>query len=195
MFRVKFPTGAKLTSGSKLLFRFKRFIFDKSRAMEQGLFNDSIGDPPDTRDNSVHSKVVDNGTNAKKSEVAKAPKQIEALRDIVLTPGDTVEVKTVNNCITSIAMNHGIHTRVGQVESIKSESKTDRIGIVTGLYRMEENVRDFENSVVRFQDNEGIILGHVIGPFGKLGKCKVKLINEIDVSVGTQVVVISTTSI
>jgi hypothetical protein len=190
MFRIKFPTGAKLISGNKLTFRFKRFIFDKSRPMEQGIFDESIGDLPDVVE-IVSEKSVENDFVLKKSKASK--RVMENQKGLLLNDVDQ-SVSMIRNDINSnndssmILGENRVIQRCGQIESVKSES-TERIAIVSGLFRMEESVRDFVNTLVRLDGDEYPVLGVVIGPFGKLGKCKVSLYDGMQVAIHSKVVV------
>ena len=50
------------------------------------------------------------------------------------------------------------------------------IAIVSGAFTMEENIRDFAGCEVLAKDVEhnSSITGTLLGPFAKLGKCKVR---------------------
>jgi hypothetical protein len=63
--------------------------------------------------------------------------------------------------------------REAKIESLKVEAEV--IAIASGAFKMEENIRLYLGAKVYFQDKE---IGEVIGPFGKLGKCKVKIIHS-----------------
>jgi hypothetical protein len=62
--------------------------------------------------------------------------------------------------------------RTGTIDSIKETPEGDVVAIVSGAFRMEENIRLFAGSSV--VDANGCVVGEMIGPFAKMGKCKVK---------------------
>src|SRR4051812_32616054 len=67
MFRAKFPHGARISVGSKLLLQFKRFIYDENKRMEQsGIIEKLQEDAIDTAlatDNESNDKIItDNNT-------------------------------------------------------------------------------------------------------------------------------------
>jgi hypothetical protein len=71
----------------------------------------------------------------------------------------------------------GAEARTGTLESTKPEEPCAENGhttsvqaIVKGVFRMEENVRLYAGARVVC----GAVEGTLIGPFGKLGKCKVR---------------------
>ena len=58
------------------------------------------------------------------------------------------------------------------------------MAIVAGAFRMEENIRQYIGAnVVR----NGTMIGRLVGPFAKLGKCKVDLIDGATVALGVTV--------
>jgi hypothetical protein len=71
----------------------------------------------------------------------------------------------------------GAEARAGAIESVKPEEPCAENGntasvqaIVKGVFRMEENVRLYAGARVVC----GAVEGALMGPFGKLGKCKVR---------------------
>ena len=75
--------------------------------------------------------------------------------------------------------------RVGIVDVLKEEVDSRfSIAIVSGAFKLEENIREFVGSHVVGPDGEE---GEVLGPFAKTGKCKVKFPKGIVGPVGTQI--------
>ena len=62
--------------------------------------------------------------------------------------------------------------RTGTVESIKETSEGEYVAIVAGAFRMEESIRVYAGCSVR--GTEGVVQGQLLGPFAKMGKCKVQ---------------------
>lgn len=60
--------------------------------------------------------------------------------------------------------------RVGKIDSLKSEDAVEH-AVVSGVFRMEENIRLFVGLLCLTETDD---VGELIGPFGKLGKCKIK---------------------
>ena len=80
--------------------------------------------------------------------------------------GDTALVNTKSN--NDIA-------RIGKIESIKQTPEGEYVAIVVGAFRMEENIRAFSGSSASGEaGQEGVLLG----PFAKMGKCKVKFFHS-----------------
>lgn len=74
--------------------------------------------------------------------------------------------------------------RRGTVESIKASPSGENVAIVSGAFRMEENIRLHIGATVTLDGKE---VGQLVGPFAKLGKCKVNINNSAEVSVGVTV--------
>jgi small GTP-binding protein len=77
--------------------------------------------------------------------------------------------------------------RVGVVESCKSDLGSDSvIAIVSGAFRMEEKIRDLAGSQAKVHGHHPIT-GTLLGPFAKLGKCKVSFPLDSMISIGMSV--------
>jgi len=82
--------------------------------------------------------------------------------------------------------------RVGRIESIKAESTTDQridCAIIVGAFKMEENIRNFVGNKVYNDNGEE---GELVGPFGKLGKCKVRFLSGCSSAVDSIVQIVNT---
>jgi selenocysteine-specific elongation factor len=213
MFRVKFEPGIRVTVGSALRMRFKRFVYDKSRSMEQKGVDEIIDQSvPEI----VDPMTVDDGEPRyrKKTGRPKTP----ALGPAVASPGRALREQrapaeasgrtspssisslgssnsagkphealahSTESAPTSIAVDipavaavsnySDLEQRVGIIETMKSDTaEGDGGGVVVVIkdaFRMEENIKSFVNRVVIGPNAE---VGTLLGPFGKLGKCKAK---------------------
>jgi small GTP-binding protein len=77
--------------------------------------------------------------------------------------------------------------RVGLVESFKRDLGSDSvIAIVSGAFTMEEKIRDLAGSQAKIHGHHPIT-GTLLGPFAKLGKCKVSFPLDSTVSIGMSV--------
>ena len=73
--------------------------------------------------------------------------------------------------------------RAGTVESVKSEpDDPSLVAIVAGAFRMEENIRKAAGARACLRGTPGE--GALVGPFAKMGKCKVRFPAGTDVAAG-----------
>ena len=80
--------------------------------------------------------------------------------------------------------------RIGTIESLKPDSDPGSseltvVAIVTGAFSREENIRKYKDSNVRVVGKN--ICGLLVGPFAKLGKCKIMFFDGIHIVVGDAV--------
>lgn len=172
-FKVRFENGARqVRTGSRLTLRLKRYANDDKRTMRQGEERDEprdlgIPDECQTEDvppvSATHSK--------KKSMRAGRSGQPAPVSDQSVPQSAVTSVFTGAEAAVS-------GTRRGVIESIKEESgeSGERLvtAIVSGLFRMDENIRAHVGRAVTGPGNE---VGEIRGPFGKMGKCKVLFSN------------------
>lgn len=87
--------------------------------------------------------------------------------------------------------------REGLLESVKGDDGME--AIVSGAFRMEENIRNFIDTLRIVSP----VVGELVGPFGKMGKCKVRFPDgykgaliyiAVDISISI-LVIITTTSV
>lgn len=159
-FRVRFEKGAKgLTIGQPLTLRFKRFLHDRVKGMHQrGIdFNDD-----DLRDQ-FHN-------------------QFDDLSDLTISNNnyndddENVDDDT-NKYTTENALrvdNKVAAFRCGTIEKVKEGTGPDLVmTIIVGIFTQEENIREYVGSKASLSDDADCI-GRLIGPFAKMGKCKVE---------------------
>lgn len=196
-FRVKFPAGARLQVGDTLLFRYKKYLFDKTKAMVQADVDEEC--VPDVSDPEA-GEVADADADVRMArKAAPAVVEMEAKPTVeapLLPPtpptAPAVPVLAVRaenplpvvaaeaieqsaHAISQIAPPANTTMREGQIESLKPDPDTPSamIAIVSGAFRMEENVKAFTGAVARAGQEEGLL----VGAFGKMGKCKVRFVD------------------
>lgn len=146
-FKVKFlgSSGIPLAPGTRLLLRYKRFIHDKLKSPSQAGMYEAIQDITPTEEPSS-------------DEAPTVPQST--------TPLESAQVSSV------IAFEEIIDVRRGIVESIKqSDDDSGCIVIASNAFTMEENIKQWIGSSVDGINDEH---GELIGPFAKMGKCKIK---------------------
>ena len=74
--------------------------------------------------------------------------------------------------------------RCGTIESIKETAEGEFVAVVAGAFRMEENIRLFAGAQVYLN---GVEIGEVIGPYAKMGKCKVMITTNLDTPLKSKV--------
>ena len=235
---MKFPEGARLTVGSKLLFRYKRYVFDKAKRMVQTGLDElratediapesdwlvealSLQEQQDAEAASARqlgkkgkpgkTSKAEKATNsaaasssndepvkeatavvAEEMKVAEVttptvPAQAPTSQTPFVLPSSHVPITTaaaVSPTGVGAACAQG-EVRVGIIESVKTEEPCPEnaqaqalVAIVKGAFRMEENVRLFAGA----RTVCGSATGQVVGPFGKMGKCKVRFPTAADV--------------
>jgi selenocysteine-specific elongation factor len=116
--------------------------------------------------------AVNNGQQS--TEIASTIPEMEEPEQ-VLSLNEPVDQSTVRNSFHSLSVsNPNQEIRTGKIESIKHESTDppfDQI-IVSGAFKMEENIRLYLGAVCITEKDE---IGELIGSFGKMGKCKIKI--------------------
>ena len=80
--------------------------------------------------------------------------------------------------------------RVGIIESFKPDSDPGSsdltvVAIVTGAFSREENIRKYKDSKVRVIGKN--VSGLLVGPFAKLGKCKIGFLDGVHIALGDTV--------
>ena len=177
-FKVKFSSGVPRTCvyvGSKLILRFKRFVHDKTKRMCQfdrdfdHLVPDSTPGEVDMVEGEGEKARNGNvgGRSAGRGEISNKSTKIQTSKD--------KDRKTVN--------------RKGIIESLKEDGE---LAIVSGAFSMEEDIRSHAGSQVHIVV-EGVQkgVGVLIGPFAKLGKCKVRLEEKYDAALLGATVIIT----
>jgi hypothetical protein len=82
---------------------------------------------------------------------------------------------------------------VGKIDSIKVEQEGSAavIAIVEGAFRMEENIRTYAGAKAKGPAGES---GELLGPFAKMGKCKVRFEAGCSGPVGGEVEILLSSS-
>lgn len=173
-FKVKFAAGvprSKMTEGSPLVLRFKRFLNDKLKQMRQT--------PEDSGDMGTvapedHAPIKEaeqdleapTPSDKKKSSISVVPQRP--------SPVPTPAIQDISIAAQSEASRVHVNSRIGNIESLKDEVEGSpglfTTAIVTGAFRIEENIKLHCGSAALGPNGQK---GEVKGPFAKLGKCKV----------------------
>jgi hypothetical protein len=193
-FKVKFihgiPSSYVIAGSTKLLLKYKRYTNDKSKAMIQtGLGFDDFD--LNTK-NLVGTTTISTESSAEKS---LNDEMMQILTNKVTSididdsvPSETVIFKESESKKEEISppideKRSNSHSRSGIVESVKT-GPDGVIAIVTQAFKMEENIKNYAGFVVYCNET---VIGEVLGPYAKLGKCKIKLLQEELVKVGDTV--------
>ena len=188
-FRVKFNKGAKIQLGSKLVLKFKKYIYDKNMEMVQAIVTpeEELNEPDFMHIYSNKDIIVnddeDEEQNVKKDKRKKKNDQIKTIDSILTNDKNdkSNDNNNGNNSGDSNCSNGNSRLRTGIIESVKlaDDSPNQYMCIVKGAFRMEENIRLYIGKQVIGPNGEN---GHLIGPFAKLGKCKVLFDNLVNTS-------------
>jgi hypothetical protein len=233
-FKLKFNRGTRLTIGSKLVLRYKRYIFDKSKKIYQPEEPSDLDLPDEIPDDPAISQIIPIKSKRNKSRsvtvsnleerqstlnVISPSEMIETIKPIQFISVNEVNLPSITpetpisssiqlleqissnnvsdngntnaNTFSTTALNYEV--RIGIVDSIKQESSGEMISshnlplyqvIVQGAFKMEENIRRFIGSEVLGAQGER---GQLMGPYAKMGKCKVTFPNGFQSSVGSKV--------
>lgn len=212
-FKVKFVDGVRLSPGAGNLFlKYKRFINDKTKLMNQtgsGFeelpcdYSTSVAITHDT-----DSKVVESGNRT--NCIIKIDKEIlvnsidtqsckkQDCTALSVNVSQT-DIKPVEHTVSpefspGIKIDDLTGLRIGKIESVKSfESGEPAVCIVSNAFKMEENIRQYIGAKVALA-SDGSIIGALLGPFAKLGKCKVLMSSALDVdkiNMGDSVIIIT----
>ena len=191
-FRVKFKKGAKILVGSKLFLKFKKYIHDKNMEMVQVTSDDELEDTPDYMHIYSNKDIIvdDDEDEEQKLKKDKRKKRIEikAIDSIVndisknnIGNDNNRNSKNTDSASSNISISSNSLLRSGMIESVKlADNNTNQyLCIVKGAFRMEENIRLYTGKPVIGPNGEN---GHVLGPFAKLGKCKVIFDNLVNIN-------------
>eukprot|EP01039_Chlorochromonas_danica_P003602 gene3602-3945_t len=191
-FRVKFPRGARVEIGHSLIFRYKKYVFNKTRFIEQQEDSESeeekveIVEPlcaVEKREDALPNKFGEKHKR-KSSQSVPLPPAAAAASAISLAPTPSPPpIVPTSGISTATAPQKeeereeeepAGERREGTIESIKPDPDlpSNVIAVVQGAFRMEENVKGFVGSAVRGPRGAK---GTLVASFGKLGKCKVRL--------------------
>ena len=194
-FKVKFPRGVPRSSvlvGAALYLPFKRFVNGKDKTMVQMGADLDETVRPTTEAASDDVAIPANTTPAPvpaESSAREPSKNIEA--DALGGTTALAEKKSLlaADAAPSSSDKPKLELRFGVVESLKEPASVDgkvvhHLVIVSGAFKMEENIREHVGALV---EGPGGQAGEVIGPFAKLGKCKIKFECGFSGLEGTQV--------
>lgn len=155
-FKVKFAAGvprSKVPPGSRLLLRFKRFAFDKDKAMRQFSQDfDNLKVQEQVQEKApVRSKEKEGKERQKKEERDKEREK----KEVAPPPAPAPKAKA-------------LEARSGTIDSLK-EGGT--VAIVSKVFTMADDIRASAGAAARGPNGED---GELVGPYAKLGKCKIR---------------------
>ena len=180
-FKVKFAHGiprSNILPGSTLYLPFKRYADDKRKTMVQ------IGSD---LDDSVRP-TAEQADDLNFVVTPKPPAAVDTPKDIIHDVPKAVVTKLETSPEKSAAK-VSIDLRNGIVDSLKDPLMIDGVSlysviIVSGAFQMEENIRVYIGSSVEGPSGQ---IGELVGPFAKMGKCKVKFAQGFRGTEGDQI--------
>lgn len=241
-FKIRFPLGVYgLKSGSKLVLKYKVYVFDKSKKMNQDsdrgytpMEQRAISSNPfpldkDTLTTATLEPLIDTDEAQSKgfvetdrlSDDEAEPKQDEnvplhdiaaelnaveeeptcpacvlvddpvTLRDTAQSaqiPTQPEDSSVVGNIFSPPVISSLTAARSGIIESMKAstEDPSRCTCIVSGAFKVHENIRNHAGASVLGPNGK---VGVLIGPFAKMGKCKVEFDSSAGLSQGAIVYV------
>lgn len=215
-FRVKFNKGAQIQAGSKIVLKFKKYIYDKNKEMIQLILTpeEEAKEPNYMHIYSSKDIIIDDDKDDNEPKIIKKKKKNDPIKTVDISSVMTSTTNYLNNGINNIINNDNNKNddnnnnkndnnkndsnkndnnkndnndnngsigliRSGVIESVKpADNPNHFVCTVKGAFRMEENIRIFIGKKVIGPNGE---IGQLLGPFAKLGKCKVEFENLIDI--------------
>lgn len=190
-FRVRFPHGTPVVEPkSKLVLRFKRYLNDPTKRMVQdadyGGFV-AMSDPTQVELNldgqaAIADDDVLGESQVDLAAVDSAQPQTESILQPAAASAATVaelEMETVSERKMEEPPTTSVVERQGVVESVKPPTGGEVVAIVKGAFTMEEDIRRYAGTPVVSQAG---CQGELVGPFGKMGKCKVRRLVHVYLS-------------
>jgi selenocysteine-specific elongation factor len=174
-FKIKFDNGiprSNIPVGSLMYLPFKRISGDKEKRMVQfGTDLDSdicpvFDDAAEIQRLSVQSTEVEVPEVIISGVPIRRIKQNKKVNDSV----SVVSTLPPDLLLKRSEIRRGFAESLKDPIPVESGPKLFSMVIVAGAFRMEENIREFAGSVVLGPDGQ---VGELIGPFAKMGKCKV----------------------
>jgi hypothetical protein len=132
-----------------------------------------------TRSAAAKPATKERVSNEIRANVAMPPPPPGPLKPAASIPVAVAKSSTAESCTR----------RTGCVDSVKMAPTGENVAIVSGAFKMEENIRQYIGAAVTMN---GSIIGSLVGPFAKLGKCKVNLMEGLEVVAGSSVEILLT---
>ena len=120
------------------------------------------------------------GTSKDRKELVSAVGTSKVKEELVPPTG-------TSDASTRSMRENGVDNRPGIIESVKV-GPDGHIAVVAHAFRMEENIKNYSGAPVHI---DGAVVGELVGPYAKLGKCKVKLFSSDLVKVGDNVIILT----
>ena len=189
-FKVKFSEGvprARAPVGSKLLLRFKRFVNDKDKSMRQFAKDFEGLQAKETKSLINASKVKEEGRPKKekakdRGEMGKEKATEKSSEDVALQGRHVT--KDASGMVESLSSEDAPRVyseRQGTIDSLKEGGV---MAIVSGIFTMADDIRSHVGAKALGPDGEE---GELVGPYAKLGKCKIRFQGSIAGDAGGRV--------
>lgn len=228
-FKIKFPLGVSgIKPGSRLFLRYKRFIYDKTKAICQtnmgftplaerdaapisifvepsaSITADDLDEGDEEDGNSLTPRFVagfaidsdgeddvqdiagiTHGATQTVTVTATAESSLPVASTLLATPAaEVVQSEEAVKGVPSVELSipPAGNCRTGTIDSIKPNSNNAGcVCVVSGIFHMEENIRDHVGAIAV---SSGGMRGSLVGPYAKMGKCKIEFLSADKVSVG-----------
>lgn len=152
--------------GEKLILKFRKYFRDPSKRMHQAYLREALGQH-------LHLPVHEERTAGNPGENSRPPPPPPLPPAATTSSGEEATAQKSSEDLPPL--------REGLVDSIK-ESAADAemdVAFVSGLFSQEEDIRAIAKLGLAVRTEVGLT-GHLKGPFGKLGKCKVEFVRSGD---------------
>lgn len=145
--------------GEKLTLKFRKYFRDPLKRMHQGYLRKAL-------DQHRYRPTHGGCTPGNPDDDAPQPP---------LPPPPAAAVGSGGAAAAQESSEQQLHLREGVVDSVKESSADAEVDVafVSGLFSQEEDIRAVAKLGLDVRTEEGLT-GHLKGPFGKLGKCKVE---------------------
>lgn len=207
-FKVKFEVGTRVTVGSALVIRYKRYTYDRTKTMHQSAVSEFAHLPPEEPNTGPEPDKNSNRNKNKKLPVvtSSAPAQLDSAQsfgkptstqppNIPPSMGAPASGKPTDTVVSTPTAKSTGNERRGFIDSLKEETSTDGttyiIAIIRDAFKMEENIRTYIGSkAARSTETAQAYTGELIGPYAKMGKCKVRFPMNFGGAIGETVIIL-----
>ncbi|CAM9713705.1 unnamed protein product [Scytosiphon promiscuus] len=171
-FKARFPAGTPIKPGDKLILKFRKYFRDTSKRMHQDFLRDAL-------EEGRHQHIEAGHTLHEKDKHASVPPPAAARGSEDTTAGAPrgERGETPPQGTPPPPPPPPPPLREGAVDTVKEivtkDDGTAVLAYVSGLFSQEEDIRAFAKAGMAVRTDAGLV-GHLRGPFGKLGKCKVE---------------------
>lgn len=146
--------------GEKLILKFRKYFRDPSKRMHQGHLRETL-------EQHRHRPSLGGRTAGNPDDDTPLPPRPPPPAATTSGSGDEAAAQESSEDLAPF--------REGVVDSVKENAVDAEVDVafVSGLFSQEEDIRAIAKLGLAVRTEEGLT-GHLKGPFGKLGKCKVE---------------------